>query len=396
MNVPNSPLTCIDLWCKAGSSFENPGEEGLAHFLEHMVFKGSKSLKEGEFDKKIEALGGSSNAATGLDDVHFYVLVPGNDVKTAIDLLLNLSLTPSFEKRPYLIEKEVVLEEIAQHIDQPEEKIFQYLLQNCWSNHPYGKPILGLEETLKSSSPMMMKEFHERQYLAQNLSLGIAGEIPDNLESYIYKSDLTRTKTYKSQNVSSPIIPKLNFCSGRKEIEVSRLESGRIHMAWALPPARNQRMIIGAEITTSILAEGRNSRLVKHLREDLQIVESIDMEIITLEQGGLFLLEATCLEKNLTSVENEITNVILNLISEMPSKKELDKAKQLVSSSLIFGIELPSQITAIAASQALWDRHQQLLDPLKHINYWNSSNIKDQIFAQLQPEKSFTLIARPK
>ena len=74
-SIPEAPLTCFDFWCKAGSSFEGNGEEGLAHFLEHMVFKGSKNLEAGEFDRKIEELGGSSNAATGLDDVHFYVLI---------------------------------------------------------------------------------------------------------------------------------------------------------------------------------------------------------------------------------------------------------------------------------------------------------------------------------
>ena len=88
--MPDAPLTCLDLWCKAGSSSEQKGEEGLAHFLEHMVFKGSSQMEAGEFDRKIEALGGSSNAATGFDDVHFHVLVPPTAARAALDLLLNL------------------------------------------------------------------------------------------------------------------------------------------------------------------------------------------------------------------------------------------------------------------------------------------------------------------
>ena len=103
--MPDASLTCIDLWCKGGSYFEKEGEEGLAHFLEHMIFKGSNLLKEGEFDKKIEAFGGSSNAATGHDDVHYYVLVPNKAVSNAIDLLLNLALAPSLEEKPYLLNK---------------------------------------------------------------------------------------------------------------------------------------------------------------------------------------------------------------------------------------------------------------------------------------------------
>ena len=110
--MPDAPLTCITFWCSAGSANENPGEEGLAHFLEHMVFKGSECLHPGEFDQKIEALGGSSNAATGFDDVHFHVLVPPNEAQPALELLLTLVLDPSLQPDAYEIEREVVLEEI--------------------------------------------------------------------------------------------------------------------------------------------------------------------------------------------------------------------------------------------------------------------------------------------
>ena len=83
-DIKESPLTCIDFWCKGGSLYEMKDEEGMAHFLEHMIFKGSKKLKEGEFDLKIESLGGSSNAATGLDDVHYHVPVPPEKIEEGL------------------------------------------------------------------------------------------------------------------------------------------------------------------------------------------------------------------------------------------------------------------------------------------------------------------------
>ena len=131
--MSNAPLTCIDLWCKGGSFFEKKGEEGLAHFLEHMIFKGSDALDAGEFDRRIEALGGSSNAATGFDDVHFHVLVPPKVVSEALELLLDLVLKPALLPNAYAMEREVVLEEIAQHNDQPEEKVFQTLFYRVHS-----------------------------------------------------------------------------------------------------------------------------------------------------------------------------------------------------------------------------------------------------------------------
>ena len=118
VEMKGTTLTCIDFWCKGGSIYELKEEEGMAHFLEHMIFKGSKNLKEGEFDLKIESLGGSSNAATGLDDVHYHVLVPPEKTEEGLKLILELLLFPKIEQDAFDMEKEVVLEEIAQNIDQ--------------------------------------------------------------------------------------------------------------------------------------------------------------------------------------------------------------------------------------------------------------------------------------
>ncbi|WP_269623068.1 M16 family metallopeptidase [Prochlorococcus marinus] len=393
--MPDSPLTCLDLWCKAGSFYEKEGEEGLAHFLEHMVFKGSSKLKEGEFDKQIEALGGSSNAATGFDDVHYYVLVPPENVITAIDLLTNLVLNPALDKTAYSLERQVVLEEIAQHKDQPEEQVFQCLLKNCWGSHAYGRSILGLEKTLLASSPNEMSEFHKRQYQTSNMAISIAGVIPENILEILEKSDLTRINYHSILNPLENKISNLIFKTGRKEIEIPRLESVRLTIAWPLSPAKDQMMIMGADIVTSLLAEGRNSIFIKRLREELQIVESIYMDITALEQGGLYILEVCCLEENINAVESEIQLILRNYLCNEVTSKELMRAKKLVTNSLCFSLELPSQIAAIAGSQVLWNRHQQLLEPLKYIDSWNANNIKDLIFKQLQLENSFTLISRP-
>jgi len=175
-DIEQSTLTCIDFWCKGGSLCEMEEEEGMAHFLEHMIFKGSKNLKEGEFDLKIESLGGSSNAATGLDDVHYHVLVPPEKIEEALKLILELLLFPKIEQDAFEMEKEVVLEEIAQNIDQPDEIIYMKLLKECLTPHRYSKPILGDEKTVKNINPKQMKLFHKNHYVGKNCTLCIAGD----------------------------------------------------------------------------------------------------------------------------------------------------------------------------------------------------------------------------
>ncbi len=394
--IPEAPLTCIDLWCRAGSAFETSGDEGLAHFLEHMVFKGSSTLDAGEFDLQIETLGGSSNAATGFDDVHFFVLVPPKAAFAALDLLLNLVLSPAFDPEAYCLEREVVLEEIAQSKDQPDEQVFQELLRNCWRNHPYGRPILGEEKSLKKSTPETMRAFHNRQYIGKNCCIVIAGNIPKGIDASLDKSQLAELSNKDLDiNSTSSNSQVLTFKKDKEELFIPRLESARLLMAWEFPPASNQQMIMGADIATSILAEGRRSRLVQKLREDLRLVESIEMDLTVLEQGSLVILEACCLENNLEKVEGEIQKLLKESCTLTSNAKELRRATQLVRNGLYFNLEASAQVAALIGSHSLWGRDQTLLQPLEHIEYWSHEKLNQGIFSLLQPENSYTLIARP-
>ena len=393
--MPDATLTCIDFWIKAGSKYERAGEEGLAHFLEHMLFKGGLNLKAGDFDREIESLGGSSNAATGFDDVHYYVLVPHDAVEIALEHLINLVLNPSFEPGEFRTEREVVLEEIAQNKDQPDEQIIKILLEMCWGNHPYGKPILGDKKSLLKMSPEDMEEFHQRRYNSNNFTIAIAGKIPNNLEKILNKRLAGPTLNLSAKQDQNEYLKNVYFNIERREIEVQRLESSRLIMAWPIPPAEEQVFLIGVDIATSLLAEGRRSRLIQHLREDLQIVESIEMDITLLEEGGLVLLEAYCRKDKLDNVENEIHIILKESIKSTINEEELKRAHQLVRNSHRFSIEASSNVASLIGSQALWERHQPLLKPLQYIEYWSTEKLQKTILSSLQPENASILIANP-
>ncbi len=422
--MPDAPLTCLDIWCQAGSFSEQPGEEGLAHFLEHMVFKGSERLQAGEFDRRIEALGGSSNAATGFDDVHFHVLVPPSAATKALELLLDLVLRPALRADTFAMEREVVLEEIAQYRDQPDEQVIQTLLKGCCTDHPYGRPILGFEASLNASDPEAMRRFHHRRYQGPNCCMAIAGAIPAELAEVLSgnwleamdhpfgmaapQATAAPQANDAQQATAAPQANQgargegswqspstLEFTAGREEIRVARLESGRLLMAWLIPPASNQAMIMGADLATTLLAEGRRSRLVQHLREELQIVESIDMDVTALEQGSLVMLEACCPEDQLQRVEQEIRTLLIAGLDSPPLNQEMARARQLVRNGLCFNLEAAGQVAGLAGPQALWNRPQPLLQPLEHLNAWGADRLQQEILPLLQPDRSFTLLARP-
>ena len=392
-DMEDSTLTCIDFWCKGGSNYEIRNKEGMAHFLEHMIFKGSKNLKEGEFDLKIESLGGSSNAATGLDDVHYHVLVQPEYIEEALKLLLELLLFPEIEQNAFDMEKEVVLEEIAQNIEQPEEIIYMKLLNECCSPHRYSRPILGDKKTVKDIKPKEMKLFHKNHYIGKNCTLCIAGSLPNEINSIINNSKL---KQLKKTNEKEYISREITFNTGYKKVFIPRLEGGRILKAWRLPPAKEHLLILGAEIAASILCEGKTSLIVKKLREEKRIIESIDIDLQILEEGGLILLDVCCPLENIKIAENELNTILHDSINKIFSSQDLERAKKLVSNNIYFGLELSTQIASTLGSQALWGRHQPILKPIKDISYWDSKRLNELIFPLFNPENSFTLIAEPK
>ena len=394
--MPDADLTCLDFWCRGGSVWEDQGEEGLAHFLEHMVFKGSATLQAGEFDRRIEALGGSSNAATGFDDVHFHVLVPSSCAQNALDLLLDLVLNPALRDDAYGMERDVVLEEIAQYRDQPDEQVFQTLLSQGFGQHPYGRPILGWEQSLLDSTPEVMRQFHNRRYRGPNCCLSISGAVTSTLLEQIYSSQLAELEASLDQGDETASSSRsLAFQSGRQSIRFPRLEAARLLMAWPMAAANDQDSVMGADLATTLLAEGRRSRLVQRLREDLQIVESIDMDVTVMEQGSVVMLEACCPEDQIEQVEAVIEEELKRATVDAIGDEELHRAKQLVGNGLRFSLEAPGSVAAIAGSQSLWGRTQTLLSPLSHLQTWTVERLQQSLLHRLQPDQAFTLLALP-
>ncbi len=433
LDLPQAPVTCLDFWCRAGSAAETPAESGLAHFLEHMVFKGSERLGAGEFDLRIEALGGSSNAATGFDDVHYHVLVPPSAAAEAIDLLLDLVLAPRLDRQDFDLERQVVLEELAQSEDQPEEVAFQQLLSRACPDHAYGQPILGRREALEGHRAEAMAAFHQRLYKADNCCLAVAGPLGDgaileHLErsalAGLARSDQPQSTTAaKGQGPgkrkgkgpgkpmaratapareSDPSVPgapsepaPLRLQPGSDTVVLPRLEAARLLMAWQVPPASELEAVIGCDLLTTLLAEGRRSRLVARLREQLRLVESIDLDLNGLEAGSLVLLEAVCESENLPAVEAEIRRVLQELLQAPPPLAELERAQRLVGNGYRFGLEAAGSVAGLLGNNNLWGRHQALQAPLEALTHWDPQRLSRELAPLLDPERAFCLRALP-
>ncbi len=388
------PLISIDIWCKAGSSFEDVDKNGTAHFLEHMIFKGSNKIMPGEFDHKIESLGGLSNASTGYDDVHYHVLVPPSNFKESLALLTNIVVAPDFNPDEFIKEKGVVIDEIKQQNDQPEERLFNYFLKRVWLSPNYANSILGTEHSIKNLEINDLVKFHSKHYTTEKICIAIAGNLSEEIYKIFEKSDLSGIK--ESPNlINLKNKPSLKIRNGRESVKFDNLEFSRIFMAWFIPNLNDQKNIIGLEILASILSVGRNSRLVKILKEDRNLVESVYVDVNAGELGGLFIMEASCESKDIDLVEKQI-NKTIDEISNCKSLAldEIKKAINIVKSNYIFNLETSTQLSSFFGNELLWGRKSSINNLESHLKYWNDLDNFKEITEYIRGEK-FTLVASP-
>ena len=388
------PLISIDIWCKAGSSFEDVDKNGTAHFLEHMIFKGSNKIMPGEFDHKIESLGGLSNASTGYDDVHYHVLVPPSNFKESLALLTNIVVAPDFNPDEFIKEKGVVIDEIKQQNDQPEERLFNYFLKRVWLSPNYANSILGTEHSIKNLEINDLVKFHSKHYTTEKICIAIAGNLSEEIYKIFEKSDLSGIK--ESPNLINPKNkPSLKIRNGRESVKFDNLEFSRIFMAWFIPNLNDQKNIIGLEILASILSVGRNSRLVKILKEDSNLVESVYVDVNAGELGGLFIMEASCESKDIDLVEKQINKTIDEISNcKALTLDEINKAINIVKSNYIFNLETSTQLSSFFGNELLWGRKSSINNLESHLKYWNDLDNFKEITEYIRGEK-FTLVASP-
>ena len=388
------PLISIDIWCKAGSSFEDVDKNGTAHFLEHMIFKGSNKIMPGEFDLKIESLGGLSNASTGYDDVHYHVLVPPSNFKESLALLTNIVVAPDFNPDEFIKEKGVVIDEIKQQNDQPEERLFNYFLKRVWLSPNYANSILGTENSIKNLEINDLKKFHSKYYNTEKICIAIAGNLSEEIYKIFEKSDLSGIKESKNL-INLKNKPSLKIRNGRESVKFDNLEFSRIFMAWFIPNLNDQKNIIGLEILASILSVGRNSRLVKILKEDSNLVESVYVDVNAGELGGLFIMEASCDSKDIDLVEKQINKTIDEISNcNALALDEIKKAINIVKSNYIFNLETSTQLSSFFGNELLWGRKSSINNLESHLKYWNDLDNFKEITEYISGEK-FTLVASP-
>ena len=345
--LPATPVVVADVWVKAGAIAEPEEWSGMAHFLEHMIFKGSRRVLPGEFDYHIENTGGVTNAATAHDYAHFFLTTAGQYLPETLPYLADILLDAVIPDEEFYRERNVVLEELRAACDDPDWLAFQALSETIYQNHSYRRSILGKEELLLRHTPNQMRCFHQTHYQPENMTVVIVGGVEEEVVLSLVEDTFSDFKVPSECPATSLEAepPLINI--RRTQIYLPRLEYARLSMGWIGPGVENLKDAFVLDLISVILASGLSSRLVRELREEKQLVLDIGSNFSLQRDSSLFTISA-CLEpQNLDLVETIIRDRLWELQINPVTPRELTRYQRLLRNDYAFSTETPGQLAGL-------------------------------------------------
>ncbi len=320
-----SPVVSVQIWTRNGSADERAGDEGLSHFIEHLVFKGTRSYVAGEIAARVEACGGEINAYTSFDQTVYYITISKEFYTEALKIIAEMISSPRFDQLEVDREREVVIEEIKRSHDSLGRRASRLLFSNYFTGHPYAVPVIGYEKNILEVSVDRLKKFFADRYVVDNMFLVVTGNfetdaLKNNVETYF--SDVSRSPLKKPKREEpAPLVGQKVF------VEEAPFEEAVFYLTW--PGVKvDHKDLAALECLLLIFGQGASSRLYRTLRLKKDLVNSIGAGLWAPSQAAGFLSVSGSL--NLDKMEAALEEVRLQieiLLRDGVSEQELQKAK---------------------------------------------------------------------
>lgn len=341
--MKDNPIVTINTWVKTGSINEDDTNTGVAHFLEHLFFKGSKDVPPGQFDKILESKGAVTNAATSKDYTQFYITIPSKDFDLALKLHSDMLLNPLIPRKELEKERAVVLEEIARGLDNPTNVMYNNLFKLVYSssNHPYMRPVIGTKEVISSISREHILDFYNEWYTPDNMITVVSGDVDGNyaIKEVEQAFGVEPVKRNKKQ------YPNIQNIKGQIKInETKDVAQGYMAIGYSAPKFVNTKEAYALDVLAVILGGSNSSVLNTELKEKKQLVNSIGASYSQYMDDGLFIISSTFVPDKISLVKKEIFDEIEKVQNGGITKAELQKAKNMIRTSTGYARESASNI----------------------------------------------------
>ena len=356
----------MGVWVRAGSRHELPEVNGISHFVEHMVFKGTKSRSAQLIAREVDAIGGNLDAFTGKETVCFNMKVLDEHVPTALEVLSDLVLNPIFAAEEISRERGVILEEIKMDEDNPDYLVHEIFTQNFWKDHPLGKPILGTKETVRSFERDTFLNFHETRFRGSNMVFSAAG----NLEHDSFVEQVSRRfeslpagdATYP--NTAPTTAARINLRNKKS------LEQVQLCLGVPSPPIADESRYVTLILNT-VLGGGMSSRLFQTIREERGLAYAIYSDLSPYRDTGSLCVYAGTSSDKALHVVDLVMQEFNKLKREPLQQDELRRAKDQLKGNLLLSLESSMSRMSNLARQQMYFNYffglQEILDKVEEV-----------------------------
>ena len=383
MNHVNS--LSMGVWVNSGSRDETADRNGISHFVEHMVFKGTTSRSAQQIAREVDSMGGNLDAFTSKENVCFNIKVLEEKADPALDILSDLVLHPTFAAEDVTREQGVIVEEIKMDEDNPDYLVNEIFTQKFWKGDSLGRPILGTAETVSSFTPEILFHEHARRFAAQTMVFSAAGD----LEHDAFVEQVARRFGSLAPH-PDPLIPGHTPPAAQPHITLKRkrsLEQVQICLGVPAPPVSDPRRY-GLYLMNTILGGGMSSRLFQTIREDRGLAYSIYSEMSPFrDTGSLCVYAGASIEKSREVVQLTVQE-LQRLTTEALPETELARAKDQLRSNIVMGLESSgSRMANLARQQMYYGRFFGVDEIVADIDRVTTAEIQALARDLFQPEK---------
>lgn len=339
----SAPLVTADLWIRCGGADEPLDLTGVSHFLEHMIFKGSERLKVGEFDRRVENMGGHLNASTSQDYTHYYVSVPSRFFAEAFADLADVVAHAAIDSAEFEKERQVVLEEIRRKQDNPMGFLYERVFEETFREGVYKRPVLGYPETVSALTRDQMKAYHDARYRPEAMTLVVVGDVKADDVAALAERELGGYRP--AAPAPPPLAPEHDGNEYRWGVRQEYPKDVReAYLMIVLPSAgvgqgAKNPDIFALEMVSHILGGGRASRLWQSVREEKRLVSSISLQDFSMRRESLMVVVATVEPKNVDAAIEAVWSEIETFEKEGPTADEMDRARKAITNHFLFETE---------------------------------------------------------
>jgi len=363
----------IGIWIKTGSRDEDLQWNGISHFIEHMVFKGTKHRSAEDIARQVDSIGGNMDAFTAKECVCFNVKVLDEHLPIALDVLSDLVLHPVFDAHDIARERGVILEEIKMDEDSPDYLVHEIFTQSFWKDHPLGKPILGTKDTVKKFERDPVLDSYHQRFAPGNLIVCAAGSLKHAQFVELVAKHFQQMKPVKNGFHSSQpkIVPRINL-RNKKALEQVQICVG----VPSYPIAHEKRHT--SYILNTLLGGGMSSRLFQNIRERQGLAYAIYSDLNPYRDTGCLAVYAGTSRESAVKVVQSIVTEFRKLKSEEVSEEELRRSKDQLKGSLMLSLESSTaRMSNLARQEMYFDRFFSMDELLKRIEDVTAQGLKE-------------------